>query len=98
VPRPSGQLTKEEVKARKEAERLRRWEHARSWDRGELGAAIPPGLADRLRSDGAIWCHHTLWCSRLYLDCINGRAGSQFPYTDAASVIAKLHDGRPARP
>jgi hypothetical protein len=87
-----------EFKARKDAERLHAWEQQRPVLEAELGGPIPPLLADRLSSDGAIWCHPALWHARVYLACVHGKVGQSVPYTQAASVIGAHHDGRAGGP
>lgn len=59
---------------------------------------VPALLGDRLPSDGAIWCHHALWHSRVYLDCIQGHVGETIPWKQAGAVVASLHGGRSLTP
>jgi hypothetical protein len=87
-------LSKDEYKALKEAEHLRTWEQQRPMLEAELGGAVPSLLADRLSTDGAIWCHPALWHVRVYLTCFHGNVGQSVPYTQAASVIGANHNGR----
>lgn len=59
---------------------------------------VPELLSARLPSDGAIWCHHALWHSRVYLGCVHNRAGKIVPWKDAGAIVAGLHEGRPFAP
>jgi hypothetical protein len=91
-------MTTEEFKAMKAAEHERVWERDRERIEEALGGPVPALLTDRLSTDGAVWCHHALWHSRVYLGCIHGKVGTTFPYKGAASIVAKHHDGKPGRP
>jgi hypothetical protein len=91
-------LSKAEYKAQKEAEQTQAWELQRMEIQAALGGPVPDFLLDRLPSDGAIWCHHSLWHCRVYLACVRGHVGASFGYMEAGSVVAALHNGRPAAP
>jgi hypothetical protein len=91
-------LSKDEFKALKEAEHQRAWEQQRSIVEETLGCPVPALLGERLSSDGAIWSHPALWHSRVYLACVHDKVGQSVSYTQAASVIAAHHEGRPGRP
>ena len=97
-PTDQARLSKEEYKAQKEAEQTELWERQRPLIEEALDGPVPAFLADRLRSDGAIWCHHSLWHCRTYLVCVRGRVGGTFAYAEAASVVAALHPGRTSTP
>jgi hypothetical protein len=102
VQRPAGsaepRLSKAEFRARKEAEQLAAWEAQRPEIERALGGQVPPVLADQLRTDPLIWCHHSLWHSRVYLACVHGRVGERVPWRTAGAVVAELHNGRPLTP
>jgi hypothetical protein len=91
-------LSKDEFKAMKEAAHAAAWEQQRAGVEEVLGVPLPPLLSERLSSDRAIWCHHALWHSRVYLLCVHGTVGQSFAHTQAASVVAALHEGRPTQP
>jgi hypothetical protein len=91
-------LSKAEYKATKEAEQLAAWEAQRSHIEATLGMPVPALLSARLPSDDAIWCHHALWHSRVYLECVHNRVGKIVPWKDAGAIVAGLHAGRPFAP
>jgi hypothetical protein len=94
----AARLSKEEFKAKRQAEYTVAWEQQRAGIEEALGGPLPPLLSDRLTTDDAVWCHHALWHSRVYQACMHGRVGRSFAYARAAAVVADLHAGRPAGP
>lgn len=100
VPRSTGpaRLSKEQFKAKMQAEYAAVWEQQRHGIEEALGGPLPPLLSDRLTTDDAVWCHHALWHARVYQACMHGRVGQSFTYTRAAAVVADLHAGHPAAP
>jgi hypothetical protein len=93
-----GWVSPEEYKARKQAEQLVVWEAARGEVEARIGCSVPAVLADRLRYDSSIYCHHALWHSRVYLACAHGRVGQRVDYATAASVVGAHHPGRTGPP
>jgi hypothetical protein len=94
----TGRVSKEEYKERKQAEQLAVWQAARNDVEAALGQPVPPLLSDRLQSDPAIYCHHTLWHSRVYLACVHGQVGRRIDYRRATSEIGAHHRGRTGPP
>jgi hypothetical protein len=80
--------TTEEFKAIKATERERVWERDPGRIEDMLGGPVPVILTEQLSTDRAVWCHHALWHSRVYLGCIHDKVGTTFSYTEAASIVA----------
>ena len=94
-PRAHDQTVEKDVfKKDRLAEQAAAWDAQRPEVEAAIGGPIPDVLTERLTSDGAIWCHHALWHSRVYLAYVHDRVGSHFAWGEAWSVVAPLHHAR----